>query len=79
MTSEPYEYRDGDSTFVGYLARPAAGGNGAGILVLHEGRITARYDASEATQERIMAAATEARVTQASRPAFGPERGGLRN
>lgn len=36
MTSEPYEYRDADSTFVGYLARPAAGGNGAGILVLHE-------------------------------------------
>jgi ABC-type sugar transport system ATPase subunit len=30
------------------------------ILVLHEGRIAARYDASEATQERIMAAATEA-------------------
>ena len=30
------------------------------ILVLHEGCINARYDASEATQERIMAAATEA-------------------
>jgi ABC-type sugar transport system ATPase subunit len=28
------------------------------ILVLHEGRVAARYDAEEATQERIMAAAT---------------------
>jgi ABC-type sugar transport system ATPase subunit len=28
------------------------------ILVLHEGRIAARYDAREATQEKIMAAAT---------------------
>jgi dienelactone hydrolase len=34
--SEPYEYRDGDTTFIGYLAQPAAGGNGAGVLVLHE-------------------------------------------
>ena len=28
------------------------------ILVLHEGRVAARYDAWEATQENIMAAAT---------------------
>ena len=30
------------------------------ILVLNEGRVTALYDASEATQEKIMCAATNA-------------------
>jgi ABC-type sugar transport system ATPase subunit len=37
------------------------------ILVLHEGRVAARYDAGEATQERIMAAATAA-STAGTRP-----------
>jgi ribose transport system ATP-binding protein len=35
------------------------------ILVLHEGRIAARYDARDATQERIMSAATAASPTEA--------------
>jgi ABC-type sugar transport system ATPase subunit len=35
------------------------------ILVLHEGRIAARYDARDATQERIMSAATAASRTEA--------------
>ena len=35
------------------------------IVVLHEGRIAARYDARDATQERIMSAATAASPTEA--------------
>ena len=35
------------------------------ILVLHEGRAVARYDASEATQELIMSAATAASPPEA--------------
>jgi ABC-type sugar transport system ATPase subunit len=30
------------------------------ILVLNEGRVAAQYDASDATQEKIMSAATNA-------------------
>jgi ABC-type sugar transport system ATPase subunit len=35
------------------------------IIVLHEGRVAARYDASDATQELIMSAATAASVPEA--------------